>query len=234
MIKFTIIFISILWLVGCSTNKTIDQSAKKESIMEKANNYSGLVKLYSDKVKKSDSEENRFKLATYYYKLNDYEASSYHIENLLKRNSNNPEYLFMQSDNFYKLGKFKLSLRLINSAIKSKSDVAKYYNQKGIVLSSLKKYEDSIVQFNQARALLFDNTKIKNNIAVSLYMEGKYKESLGMLMPIYLRNPQDKKVTSNMILVLSKLRDKDYVMQILTEKYEVSRDEARVIYNKLA
>lgn len=221
-------------LVGCSSSSSLSDLRAKEELMATAKNYAGLIDVYTDILKSEDTKENREILANYFFLLEDYESSAFHLSNVIERGSVNPEVYYKQSFNYYMLGNNTIAVKFIEMAISMKPENAKYYNQKGIFLSKLAKYDESIVAFNKSRELLYDNRKVKNNLALVYLKKGNYTKALSILMPLYLTYPDDKKTIANMIVVMAKLHDKDFVYNLLRNKYSMDNGEAVFIYNNLS
>ncbi|MBU2896210.1 tetratricopeptide repeat protein [Vibrio hepatarius] len=230
-----LIFITAtLFLVGCSSSSSLSELRAKEELMITAENYAGLVDIYTDILKNEDTIENREILAKYFFLLEDYESSVFHLENVIERDNVNPDTYYNQSINYYMLGENVTALKLIDSSISLKEDNAKYYNHKGIILSRMVKYDQSIEAFNKSRELLYDNKKIKNNLALVHLKKGDYTRALSILMPVYLMDSNDKKTVANMIVIMAKLHDRDFVYNLLRNKYDMDNSEAVFIYDSLS
>ena len=199
-----IFIMSIISLIGCTSNSSLSDLRAKEELMVTAENYSGLVDIYTDILKSEDTIENREVLAHYFFLLKDYESSAFHLSNVINRGNVKSEVFYNQSLNYYMLGENITALELINSSISLQEENAKYYNQKGIVLSKMARYDQSIEAFNKARKLLYDNKKIKNNLALVYLKKGDYTKALSILMPVYLMDSNDKKTVANMIVIMAK------------------------------
>jgi len=172
---YTILFVMVL--SGCATqNQNIDIK-QKETIMLSARNYQGLVDLYTDFVKKDDSVENREKLAHYYFLLEDYEASAYQLENVIKRANVKAETFYNQSVNYYMLDKIVIAETMINRAIEIEKNNAKFHNQRGIIFAQRLEFESATSEFLKARSLVFDDVKIKNNLALVHYKKRRVHAS---------------------------------------------------------
>ncbi|MBU2896209.1 tetratricopeptide repeat protein [Vibrio hepatarius] len=233
MLKLYAVFI-IIFFSGCATQGSDTDLKNRESIMISAQNYQGLVDLYTESVKKNDSAENREKLAHYYFLLDDYEASAYQLENVIKRKSAQAETFYNQSINYYMLDKLIIAETMINRAIEMKPNNAKFRNQKGIVLAQKSEFESAIREFEKARSLIFPDVKIKNNLALIYYKKGEYTKAITTLMPLYLRNNNNKKIVANLIVIMAKMNDRNYVLNLLRDKYDMDNSEAVYVYNRLS
>ena len=229
---YTILFVMVL--SGCATQSQNIDIKQKETIMLSARNYQGLVELYTDFVKKDDSVENREKLAHYYFLLEDYEASAYQLENVIKRANVKAETFYNQSVNYYMLDKLVIAETMINRAIEIEKNNAKFHNQRGIIFAQRLEFESATSEFLKARSLVFDDVKIKNNLALVHYKKGEYTQAIATLMPLYLRNNNNKRVVANLIVIMSKMNDRQYVLNLLREKYDMDNSEAVFVYDKLS
>lgn len=222
-------------LAGCATTDNLtEDSYDQEEVMISAKNYSGLVDLYTKKLKDNDTIPNREKIVYYYSMLKDYESSAFYLDAIIKSGKATPKNIYDQSINYYKLGRMILSETLINNAISKDNTNAAFYNHKGILLSKKGEYKNALFCFNKARELFYPSSKVQNNIALLWYKQKNYSKALEILMPIYIRNTNDKMLNANLVLILAKLQDRDYVFKILESKYNMSNKEAINAYNLLS
>lgn len=132
----------ILLLTSCSGSDHSTGSYKNntstanEQLLLKVKNYSGLIKMKREELKKSNNNKVRYDLANYYYLSQDYRSSMFYLKPLLSTGASSEVYL-LQAKNLSELGEYKKSLSFIDIALSKTPNNAEALNVKGVIQAQM-------------------------------------------------------------------------------------------------
>ncbi|EBU6211440.1 TPA: tetratricopeptide repeat protein [Salmonella enterica subsp. enterica serovar 40:-:1,5] len=191
----------VLFTVGC-TSGTIDD-VPNEKLLQKVNNQNELIKVYRDKLSQDDNGETRYKLANSYHIINDYKSSSYYLAPLLLNNTADKVFL-LEGKNQFELGNYDKALKMAEEALKKNEKLAEAYNLKGITLAMKGELVAAEESFNIARKKFANEEDVVNNLAMLQILQENYDAAIDLLMPLYLRGIDNRKVSHNLAYALVK------------------------------
>ena len=200
-VKHLAALLIVFFTVGC-TSGTIDD-APNEELLQKVNNQNELIKVYRAKLSQDDNSETRYKLANAYHIINDYKSSSYYLAPLLLNNSVDKVFL-LEGKNQFELGDFEKALKMAEKALKKNEKLAEAYNLKGITLAMKGELEAAEENFNIARKNFANEEDVINNLAMLQILKENYDAAIDLLIPLYLRGIDNKKVSHNLAYALVK------------------------------
>ncbi len=222
--RYSIICFTVAWLmVGCSSNDNFSGSYKNnashanESLLLKVKNYSGLIKMKRDELKKSNNSKVRYDLANYYYLSQDYRSSMYYLKPLLSSGAS-PDIYLLQAKNLSELGEFKKSLQFVDIALNKDRSNSDGLNLKGVIQAQMGDLDNALVSFSQARAGYRQEEDVVNNMAMIYIIQKKYTEAVQLLLPIYLRGYNNSQLEHNLVFALAKSGDLRYAKDIIKKR----------------
>lgn len=202
--------LGLLFLVsGCQS--IFDDSAEldnkqQEFILSKVNNYRGLINLYREKLNAKENPTDRYKLAKYYYLLEDYESSRLYLKPLME-NRPDEDVLLLEGQNLLALGQNSEALSAIAKVLEMNPDNGEAWNIRGILLAQGGSFRDAYQAFESARMRFVDETIIINNLAMLAIIQEDYAKARDYLIPMYRRGQTSQKMLHNLVFVLVKLND---------------------------
>lgn len=198
-----------LSVTGCQ-NKFSDgaelDDSQREYILSKVNNYRGLIKLYRDKLNRKEDADTRYKLAEYYYLVDDYESSRHYLQPLLTARPNEAT-LLLEGKNLLEQGKVSEALAAVTRALQLNPDSGEAYNIHGILLAQSGNFSAAYQAFSEARLRFVEDDIVINNLAMLAIMQEDYAAARDYLMPLYARGHSNQKTLHNLVFVLVKLQD---------------------------
>ncbi|WP_241625033.1 tetratricopeptide repeat protein [Rosenbergiella epipactidis] len=221
-VRFPIISLLVLSLMaGCTSSGNGDYSKKitpaSEGLLLKVKNYTGLIKLKREELKKSNNPKVRYDLADYYYQSQDYRSSMYYLKPLLASGASADIYL-LQAKNLSALGEYKKSLQFVDIALSKERNNSDGLNLKGVIQAQMGEMDSAINSFMQARSGYNQEENVVNNIAMVYIIQKKYTEAVQLLLPIYLRGVNNSQIDHNLIFALAKSGDLRYAKDIIKKK----------------
>lgn len=220
IIKKLISSMCVLTALGCQSGLNSDAGAvdsQQEYILSKVNNYSGLIKLYRDKLNKKENSDDRYKLARYYYLVEDYSASRLYLKPLLKGNPTS-DTLLLESKNLLEQGSTSSALSIINRVLTKDHGNGEAWNIQGILMAQIGDFEAASKAFDEARSRFVDEEIVANNMAMLAIMREDYNKARDLLVPLYMRGQTSTKMLHNLVYVLVKLQDFHGAESILNDK----------------
>ncbi|WP_241585592.1 tetratricopeptide repeat protein [Rosenbergiella epipactidis] len=214
------ILIFLLTLPGCTSNYSQDSrktTLNNESILLKVKNYTGLIKIKREELKKKNNPKVRYDLACYYYQSQDYRSSMYYLKPLLSSGAS-PDIYLLQAKNLLKLGQYKQSLGFVEIALSKERNNSEGLNLKGIIQAQMGELDKSLISFSQARVAYKQEEDIVNNMAMIYIIQKKYTEAVQLLLPLYLRGYRDNQIDHNLIFALAKNGDLRYAKDIIKKR----------------
>ncbi|WP_241608347.1 tetratricopeptide repeat protein [Rosenbergiella epipactidis] len=221
-VRFPIISLLVLSLMtGCTSSGNGDYSKKitpaSEGLLLKVKNYTGLIKLKREELKKSNNPKVRYDLADYYYQSQDYRSSMYYLKPLLASGASADIYL-LQAKNLSALGEYKKSLQFVDIALSKERNNSDGLNLKGVIQAQMGEMDSAINSFMQSRSGYKQEENVVNNIAMVYIIQKKYTEAVQLLLPIYLRGVNNSQIDHNLIFALAKSGDLRYAKDIIKKK----------------
>jgi len=219
----TVFFFSLCVVSGCTSshggsnfykNKS---SVENESLLIKVRNYSGLIKLKREELKKNNNPKVRYELANYYYLSQDFRSSLYYLKPLLTSGASADIYL-LQAKNMSGLGEYKKSLQFVDIALSKDRSNAQGLNLKGVIQAQMGELNKALNSFSQARSGYEKEEDVVNNMAMVYIIQKKYTEAVQLLLPIYLRGYNNRQLDHNLIFALAKSGDLRYAKDIMKKR----------------
>ncbi|AHK18450.1 tetratricopeptide repeat protein [Yersinia similis] len=189
-------------------------SAEKEYVLQQSKNYSGLIEVYKERLKNGEDQNTRFKLAEYYYQVNDYNSSLHYLSVLLQKSPDEHVYL-LQAKNLSAQRQYKSAINFINMAINKNPKSGESYNIKGIILAENGQLVEATRAFEMARNLYVKDEIINNNLAMVEIFSQRYESAVRYLLPLYLRGYKEQNLTHNLVFALLKSGDYRYAKEII-------------------
>lgn len=219
--KYSAAFLLLFLLSGCqswpnSKEQEYDEGYR-ETILLKANNYQGLLQLYRDRLKVKEDPKTRLQVASYYYLLNDYEASRHFLAPLLSSNPSQDVFL-LEAKNLLDMGERTRALEAVNKVIALNNRNGDAHNIKGIILAESGNFDGAVQSFTVARQELIDDEIVMNNLAMIAILRGNYKQAVDYLMPLYSRGNRSSRLLHNLVFALIKNHDYEAADSILQKE----------------
>ncbi|WP_162526983.1 tetratricopeptide repeat protein [Yersinia canariae] len=227
--KFIIVIGVLLFtlvLSGCSNNNSLSNKEfyYRESILLKANNHTGLISLYRDRLKLKEDDSIRLKLANAYYLTGDIKSSLYYLHPISHKE--NVSVYMLQAKNLIGSNDNAGARIVINKLLAISPNNAEAHNLNGIILANdgeIKKAETAI---ERSRALFISDEIAMNNLAVVAILDDRYADAVKILLPDYLAGKRGKLMLHNLVFSLVKLDDRQYAKKIISaEKMAKDPDE---------
>ena len=214
------LFSSVVMTSACTSGNGTsfkNNSLASESLLLKVKNYSGLIKIKREELKKSNNPKVRYELANYYYLSQDYRSSMYYLTPLLASGASSDIYL-LQAKNLAALGEYKKSLSFVDIALSKQRNNAQGLNLKGVIQAQMGELDAALSSFTQARASYEKEEEVVNNMAMIYIIQKKYTEAVQLLLPIYLRGYSNPQLEHNLIFALAKSGDLRYAKDIMKKR----------------
>lgn len=209
-----------LSITGCQ-NKFSDSAelddSQREYILSKVNNYRGLIKLYREKLNRKEDIDTRYKLAEYYYLVEDYESSRHYLQPLLTSLPSEAT-LLLEGKNLLEQGKTSEALAVVTRALQQNPGNGEAYNVQGILLAQSGNFSAAHQAFSEARQRFVDDDIVINNLAMLAIIQEDYASARDYLMPLYARGHSNQKMLHNLVFVLVKLQDFGGAENLLREE----------------
>lgn len=224
----TAIIVSIFTLLinGCSwsDNMSKNEFTYRESILTKANNYSGLITLYRNKLKITEDDDIRLKLANAYYMSGDSKSSLYYLKPITHKQSDS--IYLLQAKSLINENNNAEAHIVVNKLLASSPNNAEAHNMDGIILASNGEIAKAESAIEKSRALFISDETAMNNLAVIAILDNRYTDAVRILLPSYLAGKRNSLMLHNLVFSLIKLDDKQYAKKIIiAEKMTKNADE---------
>ena len=211
--KYFFIFAIIVITTGCQNSSFKRDLAEEQRIyiLETTKNYGGLVEIYKNQLKVSDSEKTRFKLAQAYYLSMDYDSALRALKPIINESKNdNVLVLYGRILSEIKNPKeqqprYQEAIQYLNLALEFNPKNGEAYNLKGIVEVKLGQYDAARYSFMKSRELFYDENKVLNNLATLSLLEKDYLTAYDYLNILYTKGYRNKTVLHNLLFTLVKL-----------------------------
>ncbi|BDU36996.1 tetratricopeptide repeat protein [Vibrio nigripulchritudo] len=227
MASYKYVLLMVLLLGGCaSTNNELDT---KEDLLLRANDKTQLVEFYKSNLKEND--EYKIKLVNLYIDLKDTSSAELYLNTFSESEKDEPEIILADAKIAYLKRNYARSELLLETYLKEGGDKYQHHILMGQIKAQQRQFGLAIDYFEQSRKLGASDREAKNSIAVVHLMQGRYQEAMVSLYDLYLDQPNDEKVRSNLILASVNASRPDIALDALREKYP--EEEARRQLKKL-
>ncbi|MDO6542902.1 tetratricopeptide repeat protein [Photobacterium sanguinicancri] len=231
MHRYKIIIPIILIISGCSTALEADKELQtKENILISSNDKTQLVQFYKQNLKEDDSY--KLKLVKVYLDLRDVKSAELYTNTFNDDDYESTEYFYTMARLNYLKQNYGQSFIFLSDYRDEGGDEAKYYHLNGKVLAEQKRYDEAISSFEKSRQSGMLDSEVLNDIGVVYIMKEDYQHAVEILYGLYVNNPADNKLRSNLILASIKAGRNDIALDAL--KYVYSESEARENLIKLS
>ncbi|CNH46283.1 tetratricopeptide repeat protein [Yersinia pekkanenii] len=216
----------IFMISGCSWNNGMSNKefSYRESILLKANNHTGLITLYRNKLKQQEDDTIRLKLANAYYLSGDSKSSLYYLQPIIHK-PNNDIYI-LQAKNLINNNDNIGAIKAINKSLSLSPNNAEAHNLNGIALANNGEIHKAKLAIEQSRSLFISDETAMNNIAVVAMLDDRYIDSVRILLPNYLAGKRNPLMLHNLVFSLIQMGDAAYAKKIIiAEKMTKDPDE---------
>ncbi|MGF1798872.1 tetratricopeptide repeat protein [Photobacterium swingsii] len=231
MHKYKVIISLVFIIGGCSTTLEADKELKtKENIIISSNDKVQLVQFYKQHIKEDDSY--KLKLVKVYLDLRDINSAELYTNTFDNDDYESTEYFYTMARLNYLKQNYGQTFSFLEDYKENDGDESKYYHLKGKVLAEQKKYDASISSFEKSRQKGMLDSEVMNDIGVVYIMKEDYQKAVEILYSLYVNNPADNKLRSNLILASIRSGRNDIALDAL--KYSYNESEARERLIKLS
>lgn len=190
---------------------------QQEFILSKVNNYRGLINHYRDKLTNKENSVDRYKLAKYYYLVEDYESSRLYLKPLVD-NQPDEDVLLLEGHNLLALGNNSEALIVIARVLDMNPNNGEAWNIRGILLTQNGSFSEASQAFETARMRFVDEEIVINNLAMLAIVQEDYAKARDYLVPMYRRGQISQKMLHNLVFALVKLKDYSGAENIIHEQ----------------
>nr|WP_318384059.1 hypothetical protein [uncultured Enterobacter sp.] len=230
MVKKILSALVCVVLAGCSGKdlKGSSEIEQKEYIYTQLNDYPNLIDIYRNKLRENDNDEDRFKLADLYYKVEDYSSSNIYLQPLVERNKKE-EYLLLQARNYLELGDEKSCESILDQLALKNPTSGEIWNLYGVLFAQKGHYDKSQQAFEKARGLFYNEEIVMNNLAMLAMLKNDFVTAKNYLLPLYSRKQFKRQTVYNLVYALAKTNDTESARKIIAEEKLFSGDPDKVI-----
>lgn len=212
----------VVSLAACSSGmsgKSVGNVESKEKLYESTSNYSALISLYREELKRNDNPIIRYKLSEAYYKKGDSASSLLYLGPLLNGNSELSEKAkLLQIRNLIQTHDYDKALTNADNLVKQHPNNGEGYNLRGIALAQTGNLEAARQNISKARELFINDVVAINNIAMLSILNGDYRNATELLLPQYLNGVKDQRLIHNLVFALVKSGDINYAKDIIIKE----------------
>lgn len=223
--KYFIIFVLVVMVTGCQNNSFKRDLAEEQKIyiFETTKNYGGLIEIYKDRLKHSNDEKTRYKLAQAYYLSMDYDSAERVLNPVINNTLNdNILVLYGRVLSELKVPRYREAIKNIEKALVYNPKNGEAYNLKGIVEVKLGQYDAARQSFNKSRDLFYDENKVLNNLATLSIIDKDYLTAYSYLNLLYSKGYRNKTLLHNLLFTLVKL-DKLTIAKQFCIEHKISK-----------
>ena len=210
-----LLFLSLcVVLSGCATSAgksgdaAFNVSTANEALLKAAENYSGLIDIYRERLDEATSVEEsdyyRLKLGQVYLDSGDLESALFYINPIIEEGRGSADVFLLKSRTFLMMGDRDKALAAVMTAHGFDTEDPHIYNQLGLIQADTGLYEDARRNFNKARRGRISDVTIQNNLAMLDILEGQYDSAVQRLMPLQQTGQANRRINSNLALALAK------------------------------
>ncbi|TKF46046.1 pilus assembly protein TadD [Vibrio lentus] len=220
MRKYILTVIMLVLISGCTTvNNQLDT---KEQLLIGSGDSQKLIEFYKANIQ-SDSVY-KVKLVNLYLDLKDIKSAELYRSTYSESDLNDPEFILTNARIYYQKKNFEYALEELKNYRDEGGEEYEYQLLTGKILAQQKRFTEAIEHFEESRKQGASDREAGNNIAVVKIMQSDYLGATDILYDLYLSNPNDQRVSSNLILSSVKSQRPDIALEVL--KHSNSDEQA--------
>ncbi len=218
--KYILTVIMLVLISGCTTvNNQLDT---KEQLLIGSGDSQKLIEFYKANIQ-SDSVY-KVKLVNLYLDLKDIKSAELYRSTYSESDLNDPEFILTNARIYYQKKNFEYALEELKNYRDEGGAEYEYQLLTGKILAQQKRFTEAIEHFEESRKQGASDREAGNNIAVVKIMQSDYLGATDILYDLYLSNPNDQRVSSNLILSSVKSQRPDIALEVL--KHSNSDEQA--------
>ncbi|PTP81265.1 pilus assembly protein TadD [Vibrio splendidus] len=220
MRKYILTVIMLVLISGCTTvNNQLDT---KEQLLIGSGDSQKLIEFYKANIQ-SDSVY-KVKLVNLYLDLKDIKSAELYRSTYSESDLDDPEFILTNARIYYQKKNFEYALEELKNYRDEGGAEYEYQLLTGKILAQQKRFTEAIEHFEESRKQGASDREAGNNIAVVKIMQSDYLGATDILYDLYLLNPNDQRVSSNLILSSVKSQRPDIALEVL--KHSNSDEQA--------
>jgi tight adherence protein D len=210
----------LVLISGCTTvNNQLDT---KEQLLIGSGDSQKLIEFYKANIQ-SDSVY-KVKLVNLYLDLKDIKSAELYRSTYSESDLDDPEFILTNARIYYQKKNFEYALEELKNYRDEGGAEYEYQLLTGKILAQQKRFTEAIEHFEESRKQGASDREAGNNIAVVKIMQSDYLGATDILYDLYLSNPNDQRVSSNLILSSVKSQRPDIALEVL--KHSNSDEQA--------
>ncbi|MDH6017280.1 MULTISPECIES: tetratricopeptide repeat protein [Vibrio] len=218
--KYILTVIMLVLISGCTTvNNQLDT---KEQLLIGSGDSQKLIEFYKANIQ-SDSVY-KVKLVNLYLDLKDIKSAELYRSTYSESDLDDPEFILTNARIYYQKKNFEYALEELKNYRDEGGAEYEYQLLTGKILAQQKRFTEAIEHFEESRKQGASDREAGNNIAVVKIMQSDYLGATDILYDLYLSNPNDQRVSSNLILSSVKSQRPDIALEVL--KHSNSDEQA--------
>ncbi len=218
--KYILTVIMLVLISGCTTvNNQLDT---KEQLLIGSGDSQKLIEFYKANIQ-SDSVY-KVKLVILYLVLKDIKSAELYRSTYSESDLDDPEFILTNARIYYQKKNFEYALEELKNYRDEGGAEYEYQLLTGKILAQQKRFTEAIEHFEESRKQGASDREAGNNIAVVKIMQSDYLGATDILYDLYLSNPNDQRVSSNLILSSVKSQRPDIALEVL--KHSNSDEQA--------
>lgn len=211
MIKKILILSASFIFVACSSiNKELQL---QEELLVSSGDNEQLVEFY--KLNLLENPEFKVKLVNLYLDMDDIKSAELYRNTYDDSDLNIAENIYSIARISYEKNALSESKKALEKYVDKGGNRAKYHLLNGKIYAKQRRYARAVEEFEMSRTLGVSDRESSNNIAVVKLMQGQYSEATKILLNLYLENPNDNRVRSNLIIASVKSGRPDIALDAL-------------------
>ncbi|MGD8110218.1 tetratricopeptide repeat protein [Vibrio sp. TRT 17S01] len=227
MKKFLGVLLCVGLFSGCtSVNPELDT---KEKLLLGSSDKQKLVEFYKSNLQ--NNPDYRVKLVNLYLDMNDVKSAELYKNTYSDNELDEPEYILTIARLNYQKKRFDVAKQELEKYLDEGGEEYEYALLTGKILARQKHFDEAIKQFEESRKLGASDREARNNISVVKMMQFDYVGATDILYDLYLGDPNDRKVSSNLVVASVNAGRPDIALEIL--KHNNSDEQARKQLNSL-
>ncbi|TCV27455.1 tetratricopeptide repeat protein [Vibrio crassostreae] len=218
--KFVLVVIAMVLVSGCTAvNNQLDT---KEQLLIGSGDSQKLIEFYKANIQ--SDPVYKVKLVNLYLDLKDIKSAELYRNTYSDSDLDDPEYILTSARIYYQKKNFERALEELDKYRDEGGAEYEYQLLTGKILAQQKRFSEAIEHFEESRKQGASDREAGNNIAVVKIMQSDYLGATDILYDLYLSNPNDQRVSSNLILSSVKSQRPDIALEVL--KHSNSDEQA--------
>lgn len=218
--KFVLAIIVLVLFSGCTTVDS--QLDTKEQLLIGSGDSQKLVEFYKSNIQ--SDPVYKVKLVNLYLDLKDIKSAELYRNTYSPSDLDEPDYILTSARIYYLKKNFERALEELDKYRDEGGAEYEYQLLTGKILAQQKRFAEAIEHFEESRKQGASDREAGNNIAVVKIMQSDYLGATDILYDLYLSNPNDQRVSSNLILSSVKSQRPDIALEVL--KHSNSDEQA--------